>query len=175
MSYADFIIFKEHKFLRNIFSSDELAKTDSLKDLKTSHEQFLRSLKIAGFFYKMLLIPAMNFISVSMMIYLIFAKIILQIVMISSNFELRTSNVKIKNNKSRCKIPKFTQQIYAFVYQRLLDFPQGRFDYETLTTKNFLEDIYKIINVKINLHDSQVTGKIYCYAHDFCNMKMREN
>ena len=29
MSYSDFIIFKEHKFLRNIFSSDELAKTNS--------------------------------------------------------------------------------------------------------------------------------------------------
>ena len=44
MSYADFIIFKEHKF-----SSDELAKTDSLKDLNTFYEQFVRFLKIAVF------------------------------------------------------------------------------------------------------------------------------
>ena len=52
MPYTDFIILKEHKFLRNIFSSDELAKTDSLKimkNLKTFHEQFVRFLKIAVF------------------------------------------------------------------------------------------------------------------------------
>ena len=41
ISYSDFIYFKERKFLRNIFSSDELAKTDSLKNLKIFHEQLL--------------------------------------------------------------------------------------------------------------------------------------
>ena len=49
MLYADFIIFEEHKFLRNIFFSDELSKTDALKDLKTFHEKFIRFLKIALF------------------------------------------------------------------------------------------------------------------------------
>ena len=48
MSYVNFIIFKEHKFLRNIFLSEELAATDSLKDLKTYH-QFVKFLKIAIF------------------------------------------------------------------------------------------------------------------------------
>ena len=33
MSYGDFIIFKEHKFLRNIFSEEELLSTDALKNL----------------------------------------------------------------------------------------------------------------------------------------------
>ena len=46
MLYSDFIIFKEHKFLRNIFSIDELAKTNSLKDLKAFHEKFVSFLKI---------------------------------------------------------------------------------------------------------------------------------
>ena len=76
---------------------------------------------------------------------------------------------------SGCKIPKFKLQTYAFVYQRLMDFPQGRFDYETLTTINFFESIHKIINVKIHLHHSHLTGSIYGYAHDFCNRKVREN
>ena len=49
LSYCDFIIFKKHIFLKNIFSSDEIAKTDSLKDLKTFHEQFVRLIKIAVF------------------------------------------------------------------------------------------------------------------------------
>ena len=50
MSRSNFIIFKEHKFLRNIFLSDGLAKANSLKDLKTFHEKFISFLKIAVFF-----------------------------------------------------------------------------------------------------------------------------
>ena len=49
MSYSDFIIFKGHKFLRNIFSSDELAKTNSLKELKTFREKFVSFLKTVVF------------------------------------------------------------------------------------------------------------------------------
>lgn len=49
MSYADFIICKEHKFLRNISSNDELSKTDALKDLKTFHGKFVRFLRVAAF------------------------------------------------------------------------------------------------------------------------------
>ena len=36
----------------------------------------------------------------------------------------------------------------------------------------FFKSIHKIISVKIHLHHSHVTGKIYGYAHDFSNMKM---
>ena len=46
MSYADFIVFKEHKFLKNIFSNKELAKTDNMKDVNTYHKNFVRFLEI---------------------------------------------------------------------------------------------------------------------------------
>ena len=72
MSYADFIIFKEHKFLRNIFSNEELAKTGSMKYVKTFHENFVRFLNIL----------AINLMSASMTIYFIFVKIIVPIVLI---------------------------------------------------------------------------------------------
>ena len=49
------------------------------------------------------------------------------------------SDFKIKNNRSGCKISKFTRQTYTFVYRRLMDFPEDRFDYETLTTIIFLK------------------------------------
>ena len=84
------------------------------------------------------------------------------------------SDVKIKN-KCCTKIPKFTLQTYAFVYQRLIDFLQGRFDYETTATTIFFENVHRIINVKIHLHHSHVTSKIIGYSHDFSNMKVREN
>ena len=52
------------------------------------------------------------------------------------------SDVKIKNNRNGFKTPKLTLQTYAFVYQRVMDFSQGRFNYETLTTINFFKSIH---------------------------------
>ena len=69
----------------------------------------------------------------------------------------------------------FTLQLYTYVYQKIMDFPQGKFDYEALTTNDLFIYVHKIINVKIHLHHSHVTGKILGYAHDFCNEKVREN
>ena len=66
-------------------------------------------------------------------------------------------------------------QVNAFVYHRLMDFPKGRFDYETLTTVIFFESIHRLISVQIYLYHSQGTDRIYSYVHDFCNMKIKEN
>lgn len=68
-----------------------------------------------------------------------------------------------------------TLQVYAFVYQRLMDFPQRRFDYETLATNELFDFVRKMINVKTYLHHSHITGKKIGYAHDFCYAKVREN
>ena len=46
MSYSDFVIAKEHKLLRNIFSEDELSSSDGLKTIRSYHENFSRFLKI---------------------------------------------------------------------------------------------------------------------------------
>ena len=78
-------------------------------------------------------------------------------------------------NSFRTKIAKKTPQIYPFVHRRIMDFPQNKFDYETLATNDLLVYVHKIINVKIQIHHSHVTGKIKGYAHDFCNEQVREN
>ena len=84
------------------------------------------------------------------------------------------SDVKIKYNSYGYKIPKFALKSYEFVYQRLMDFPQDKFDDATLTTINFFESIHKIVNAKIHLHHSHVTGKIYRSAYDFWSIKVTE-
>ena len=49
MSYADFVIFKEHKLLRSIFSNYELLKSDGLRNLKTFHGKFVKFWRIVVF------------------------------------------------------------------------------------------------------------------------------
>ena len=77
--------------------------------------------------------------------------------------------------KQGSKILKFMRQLYAFVYQRLMDFPQRRFDYEPLTTNKLFDFVHKVINVKTHSHHSHIMGKIIDYGHDICNAKVREN
>ena len=40
MSYSDFVIHKEHKFLRNIFSEEELSTSSALKDFQRLRTEF---------------------------------------------------------------------------------------------------------------------------------------
>ena len=46
MSYGDFIIKKEHKFLRNIFSKEELMSSDAIKNLQSFHGNFSKFLQV---------------------------------------------------------------------------------------------------------------------------------
>ena len=172
MSYTDFIIFKEHKFLRNIFSKEELEMTNSLKNLEVFHKHFSKFLKNCIYLHETIN-QIQNFSECTFNELVEFCKEFCEDRDDFCEIKEKILDVKIKNNKNS-KISKFTLQLYAFVYQRIFDFPK-KFDYETLTTTNLFEYIYKIINVKIHLHHSHITGKIIGYAHDFCNNKVREN
>ena len=81
--------------------------------------------------------------------------------------------IEMKNTNT--KISKFTLQIYAFVYDIIMKFPTCTFIFETIKTHGFFENMYRLINFKVHIHRSHVTGKIFGYTHDFCNMKVREN
>ena len=79
---------------------------------------------------------------------------------------------EIKNAKA--KIPKFTLQIYAFVCDILMDFPACAFIFETIATQGFFESVYGLINFKVRIHHSHITGKIIGYAHSFSNMQVNQ-
>ena len=46
---------------------------------------------------------------------------------------------------------------------------------QNFTSGTFFENLFHIISVKIHLHHSCVTSKIYGYVHDFSNHKVCEN
>ena len=85
--------------------------------------------------------------------------------------------MEIKNivKNTSYKIPRFNLKLYAFVYDKLVEFPESDITYDTITTNNFFRNVYHMIKVKMHLHHSHVTGKILGYVHDFCNWRVREN
>ena len=66
-------------------------------------------------------------------------------------------------------------QIYAFFYKEIMKFPNTFFESEAFTTNELFDFVHKLINVKIHLHHSHITGEIKGYSHDFCNWIVREN
>ena len=157
MSFVDFIIFKEHKFLRNIFSSEEHATTDGLKDLKTYHQTFVKFLKII-----VLQIALNTLVEFSDCFNEDLPNFCRDNWADCSDFdELKETigSVKVKNNPG-FKTSKFFLQIYAFVYQKLMDFPSGQFDFHAFTVLDLFESVHRAVNVKIHLLHSKVTVNV---------------
>ena len=173
MSYGDFVIKKEHKFLRNIFSEEELMLSPAIKNLQSFHENFSKFLQVAVYLQNSIN-SIKDFLECFYDELLEFCNEFCDDCTDFIKIKEKISDVEVKS-KQMTKIPKFTLQICAFVYQRIMRFPKTKFEIKTVTTGNLFEFVHKIINVKINLHHSHITGKIIGYVHDFCNLQVREN
>ena len=173
MSYTDFLIRKEHKFLRNIYSQEDLLKSENLKGLESYYFAFKRILNIMIFMEDTLKnsMDFNNIIDDDLNMFLM--KFCSDYFGDIGGLINEIKRVEIKNTNT--KTPKFTLQIYGHVYMRLMDFPKCDLIFEATATKGFFKSVYRIVNNKIHLHYSHVTGKIYSYAHNFCNWKVREN
>ena len=82
--------------------------------------------------------------------------------------------IEIKN-LVRGKIPKFNLQLYAFVYDNLIQFPVSDLSFDTITTNNIFRNVHRLLKLKVHLHHLHVTGEIYGCVHDFYNWQVREN
>ena len=173
MTYGDFLIKKEHMFLRNIFSKEELEKSAPLCNLESFHKHFMQFLEIVIFLEhainSSLQFADCTFPSLNEFIEAHFGEF-------ESFEEVKTiiQNVEVKGY-TNSKVPKFTLKLYAFVYERVMKFPFSQFECNTVTTANLFLGVHRIINGKIHLHHSHVTGEVKGYAHDFCNLTVREN
>ena len=173
MSYGDFVVKKEHMFLRNIFSKEQLSKSLAISTFESFHKHFIEFLEIVIF-----LEEGIN--SLSQISDCSYPNLIVFIEKHFGDFSTfdeikqEIDNVEIKSY-TKSKIPKFKLQLYAFVYDKIMRFPFSEFECETVTTTNFFVSVHRIINVKVHLHHSHVTGQIKGYVHDFCNWSVREN
>ena len=86
------------------------------------------------------------------------------------------NKTQIKNALSTThgNISKFNLKIYAYVFDELVCFPRSDTDYEIITTNKFSANVHRLIRDKFYLHHSYITGKIFGYAHDFCNTTLVE-
>ena len=174
MSYLDFLIRKEHTFIRNIFDEKELKKSRNICTL----EAYQAAMEL----YIHLLRVVESEIKVVDSCEMIFDNKLREFLMENApayEYDLPgllsdIKSVEIRNNNS--KIPKFTLRMYAYFYDMLIDFPTCKSEQlKTITTKGMFTKFYWAINSKVYLHHSHVTGEIIGHAHNFCNWSVREN
>ena len=176
MSYLDFLTKKEYAFLKNIFDEEDFKKSNAMCNLETYYDKMKLYLhlgrvteieiKSASFYsdisdekLKKFLMDYCNAYEYD----------------VEGLIENEIKQFEVKHNKTM-KIPKFTLQLYSFLYDCLMNFLSTKFDeIKTVTTRGFLKNIYKVVNFKIHIHHSHITGKIHGYSHDFCNWQLREN
>ena len=175
MSYLGFLIRKEYAFLRNIFDEDELKKSKSICNLETYWNKmnlYIHLIKVSEMELK-----SANFFSD------ISDQVLLDFLMeycdaceyeVKALVENEIKQFEVTHNKTM-KMPKFTLQLYSFLYDSLMNFPDVKFDeIKTVTTNGFMKELYRVVNYKVHIHHSHVTSIIEGYSHDFCNWKIRE-
>ena len=173
-SYLDFLIKKEHAFIRNIFDEKDLKQCKNISTLKNYHEAMTlycniiknaeQEIKCVSHYEQIYDDRLRDFLKENAPAY-------------EDDIERLVEDIKeVKVSNTKSKIPKFTMQVYYYFYDMLTDFPPCKFeDLKTVTTKSFLINFYKVLNAKVHIHHSHVTGEIFGYSHDFCNWKVREN
>ena len=76
----------------------------------------------------------------------------------------------ISNIKKIKMSEKDDQKIIIYLYKHAIPFiKRNKFKTEIPFSNKFLSNITSIINDKIVVHHSHVSGEIIGYAHDFCN------
>ena len=171
MSFGDFIIRYEHKFLGNIYTEEQIKDLHHVKDLKSCYEIFEEYILIC-------MLALLNNFKRNDFINLATEKFVEDKFAGDEISEIKNTinKTEIKNALSAThgNVPKFNLKVYAYVYDELVCFPRSDIDYETITTNKFFINVHQLIRGKFHLHHSHITGKRFCYAHDFCNTALVE-
>ena len=173
MTYGDFIIRFEHKFLRNILTEKQLHSAEHTANLQNYYEILNKCIQICvGLLTLLNSNRRDNFINKET------EEFVEEEFAIETLQEIKSTinKTQIKNalTQSRGVVYKFNLKVYAFVYDKIVFLPQSKIEYDTITTNKFFIHVHRLIKGKFHLHHSHMTGEILGYLHDFCNTAVIE-
>ena len=138
MTFGDFKIRYEHKFLRKIYTKDQINYFSDIKDVQSYYQTFQKFIHIS-----IGLISMLNHYNINDMVNYEVQEFFQDIFGNDSIDDIKNHIMKteIKNLYqfpiSYKVVPKFNLKIYAFVYDKLVYFPKSDIQYETFTTNFF--------------------------------------
>ena len=133
MTFGDFIIRYEHKFLRNVYTTEQIEQSDNIKNLESFYEIFKDYIMICiGLITLLNNSNRHNFINLATEEFVeerFAGDDIRDIKNTINQTEIKNTLLMIRGN-----VFKFNLKIYAYIYEQLLIFPLSEIDYETITT-----------------------------------------
>ena len=168
MAFGDFVIRYEQKIVRNIYTTEQIERSDHIKNLQCYYEIFQEYIQICIGLLALLNSfdrhDCINFATQEFVENEFAGDDI-------SDIKNTINQTEIKNILSMTKrnVSKFNLKVYAYVYDQLFAFPRSDIDYEIIISNKFFLNVHRLIRGKYHLHLSHITGKIVGYAHDFCN------
>ena len=173
MSFGDFVIRYEHKFLRNIYIYEQLQDSHHLKNFENYCEIFNEYIMVC-----IGLLALVNNFNKNDFINLATEEFIENKFAEDDVGDVKKiiNQTEIENGLSTThgNVPKFNLKIYACVYDELICFPRSDIQFEMITTNKLFSNVHQLVRGKFCLYHSHITGQIYSYAHDFCNTTLIE-
>ena len=174
VTFGDFIVRFEHKFIKNIYTYEQIKDSHHLETLEKYYKVYQKFVAIS-----IGLLSMFNNYNKNDEINTEVSTFVEENYADDSIDELknRIMQTEIKNalKSSYGKVPKFNLKIDAFVYNLLVHFPVADMQYETFTADSFFINVHRLIKMKVHLHHSHITSKTLRYTHDFCNLRVKEN
>ena len=138
-----FFIRYEHKSLRNLYSKEQLNSSPEIRTLKEYYETFKKFIKISVSLQSVL-VSHINLDDSDDNNHEV--KYFLQNNCAGYNLDdLRNEieNMETKNivKNTLYRIPRFNLKLYAFVYDKLVEFPESDITYDTITAYNFFRNV----------------------------------
>ena len=84
-------------------------------------------------------------------------------------------NIVVAKKSFRKTKADFADIILSFIYTLLIKFVETNKVKGILMSKNFIDNLKGIMENKIHIHHSHISGEIIEYAHRFCHYKVTEN
>ena len=168
----DFIIKKEHSFLRNIFDPETLSITENLKTVETYFDSFQKVLRIAGLLDNVYSSES----DTEDIRYDCIDKFVMENEIESfQDLFLEVAETKVQN-VSVLKKAKMNQiKIINFVYKKIMKFPTNELKPQIVVSKNFFYGVLNLLFSDVVIHHSHISRQIISYAHDFCNRKVKQS
>ena len=166
MSFGDFVICYEHKFLRNIYTENQIKDLHHVKVLESYYEIFEEYILI-----HIRLLALLNNFNRHDFINVVTEEFVEDKFageeIVETKNTINKTEIKNALSTTHRNVPKFNLKVYAYVYDELVCFSWSDIDYETITTNKFFTNVHRLIRGKFHLHH-------FGYAHDFCNTTLAE-
>ena len=137
MSFGDFVIRFEYKFLRDIYTIEQIQASDHLKNIESYYSIFKEYIMIC-----IGLLALLNKYQRGDYINYTTEEFVQNNFAGDENADIKNTinQTEIKNafQTTHSNVPKFNIKIYAYVFDQLVYFPRSDIDYETIATNKFL-------------------------------------